>query len=344
MGDVLDLAESSGAALPLSRLTTENKALSRQIFDVLVNLLTAMLELRRCGRGDGLECWRLLCQRYEQATTSRLAAMLNSILRPMTFAQDALGFETALKDWELQVSKWESMASDLLNDAVKRQVLQEQAPAAIRLQIMMQGHDAYDRMHNAVLGYVVSSRDWSSQARAQQPKNYGSDPLDVDAITWKGGKDAKGKSKGKGKGKPQQKDSAKETRECWVCGKAGHLSSACWHKDSDKDGGSGGSKGKGKSKMKDKKGGKHKTVSEVGSTAASTSSVGPAASGVGQPLFAARSTGHSGLHRHVAGRRGRSFGRQLDHELGARRPRRCRPRRCLPRRSCGRCRRRFRSQ
>ena len=36
--------------------------------------------------------------------------------------------------------------------------------------------------------------------------------------------------------------------------------------------------------MKDKKGGKHKTVSEVGSTAASTSSVGPADSGVGQPL------------------------------------------------------------
>ena len=129
MGDVLDLAESSGAALPLSSLTTENKALSRQIFYVLVNLLKgpATLELRRCERGNGLECWRLLCQRYEQATTSRLAAMLNSILRPTPFAQDALGFETVLKDWELQVSKWESMASDLLNDAVKRQVLQEQA-------------------------------------------------------------------------------------------------------------------------------------------------------------------------------------------------------------------------
>ena len=126
-------------------------------------------------------------------------------------------------------------------------------------------------MRNAVLGYVVSSRDWSSQARAQQPKSYGSDPMGVDSITWKGGKDAKGNSKGKGKGKPQQNDSAKETRECWICGKAGHLSSACWYKDSDKDGGSGG----GNSKMKDKKGGKHKTVSEVGSTAASTSSVGP---------------------------------------------------------------------
>ena len=74
--------------------------------------------------------------------------------------------------------------------------------------------------------------------------------MDVDAITWKGGKDAKGKSKGKGKGKPQQKDSAKETRECWICGKAGHLYFACWYKDSDKDGGSGGSKGKGRSKMK----------------------------------------------------------------------------------------------
>ena len=53
------------------------------------------------------------------------------------------------------MTKWESMASDTLNEAVKRQVLQEQAPTAIRMQLMMQGLDNYEDMRKVVLGYVL---------------------------------------------------------------------------------------------------------------------------------------------------------------------------------------------
>ena len=83
--------------------------------------------------------------------------------------------------------------------------------------------------------------------------------MEIDALTpWKGGggrgkggggkgkgKDGKGgkgggKSGGGGKAGGKQVDgkggkgAGKETRECWVCGKPGHLSSACWHNPSNK--------------------------------------------------------------------------------------------------------------
>ena len=263
-----------------------------------------MLELRRCEKGNGLECWRVLCQRYDQATTSRLAAMLQAILRPVPFAQDSVGFETAIKDWELLVAKWETMASDVLNDAVKRQILQEQAPTAIRLQVMMQGHVAYGDMRRAVLSYVVTARDWSApqltQPQHKNTKQHGSDPMDVDAITWKGGK---GKDKSKGKGKQQTKD--KETRECWVCGKTGHLSSACWlNTDS--------GKGKSTGKKGTKGGGKHKTVSEVESATSSSLVISERCAGAAAAPAAARpcldTRGRSGLGR------GRAGDRWLDRE------------------------------
>ncbi len=45
---------------------------------------------------------------------SRLAATLQSILRPPSFPGDALGFESVYKDWELLVTKRETMASECL--------------------------------------------------------------------------------------------------------------------------------------------------------------------------------------------------------------------------------------
>ena len=121
VAEALELVDATTTEIPFARLSTASKGAARQVYYILTQLLKgpALLELRRVERGNGLECWRLLQARYERGTTSRLAATLQQILRPQKFPEDALGFENALKDWELQVARWESMAGEKLNDMVK---------------------------------------------------------------------------------------------------------------------------------------------------------------------------------------------------------------------------------
>eukprot|EP00971_Amphidinium_carterae_P211559 4197776-Amphidinium_carterae.1 len=59
--------------------------------------------------------------------------------------------------------------------------------------------------------------------------------MDVDALKGKGGKGKDGKGgKSRKHGGPEGKaNKEKFAGECWVCGKTGHKSSECWHKDKD---------------------------------------------------------------------------------------------------------------
>ena len=68
----------------------------------------------------------LLVERYG-ANASRLHHLLQCIMRPEAFPQDAAGFEVARNEWEHLVQRWEILATDLLNDAVKRQILLDMA-------------------------------------------------------------------------------------------------------------------------------------------------------------------------------------------------------------------------
>jgi len=144
-----------------------------------------------------------------------LASILQAILKPKAFPQDAMGFETALQDWELLTSRWESMAIDTLNGAVRRQLLLEQTPANIRVQLTLSGPDSYEGLRSAVLNYMVNAKDWSSQ--------HVGDAMEVDALT-----------KGKGKGKDKDKKGKGKTVTCWTCGKEGHISRDCPSKTGDK--------------------------------------------------------------------------------------------------------------
>ena len=123
MPQALDRAEAATQPIHMSALNELSQNVSRKIFLVLTVLLKGppLLVLRQCERGNGVECWRLLHIRYEKATMNRLATMLQTILKPKPFPQDTTGFETALQDWELLTARWESMAVDTLNDAVRRQ-------------------------------------------------------------------------------------------------------------------------------------------------------------------------------------------------------------------------------
>ena len=100
VADALELVDNLTPTdeVPFARLSDEKKAAARKVYYILTQLLKgpALLELRRVERGNGLACWHLLQMRYERGTTSRLAATLQGILRPVKFPEDSLGFELSL--------------------------------------------------------------------------------------------------------------------------------------------------------------------------------------------------------------------------------------------------------
>ena len=125
----------------------------------------------------------------------------------------------------------------------------------------------YGAMREALTNYEQTTTNWSATKMLKQLQTGAGkdDPMEVDRLEKGGkgkygkggkskgkGKDGKGGKKGKGKaksnnswssgkgdqhsGKVQAKGDgkskgAKESRECFVCGKVGHLAKSCWNND-----------------------------------------------------------------------------------------------------------------
>jgi len=185
-----ETAERHATPVLNAALTPEARGFSTQLYYVLAMLLhgSALVTLKRVDRGQGLEAWRCLCQRYDRPAAGRVHALLQEILHPKAFPADAAGFETALGTWEQKVAKWEALSADILNDAIKRQVLLEQAPAGIRVHLTLQAHGSYLSLRQALTEYIINARDWAAAslpAKASHPAQ-APQAMEVDAIA-KGG-------------------------------------------------------------------------------------------------------------------------------------------------------------
>ena len=212
VADCIKTVLEQNRLLSLAGMRAGSQADAREIYFVLIMILKGppLLLLRQVEKGNGYEAWRRLHDRYESQASARVAALLGQVLRPAAFPAEASAFETALQEWELQVTKWESIAEDLLNDGVKRQVLLDQAPSTIRTQLVLAGHTNYDDLRAALLSYMVSSKDWAAAS-----KN-GPAPMDISALT------------------PQRSTGPK----CWACGQLGHYESDWPHMQGERQRGS----------------------------------------------------------------------------------------------------------
>ncbi len=108
VSDSLEMREFATGEIFLHAAVSRRRLLCGRCSNILAKLLMGpdLLEPRRIKRGSGFQCWlAALFNQYEKATASRLAATLQAIWRPASFPTDALGFENALKDWELQATR-----------------------------------------------------------------------------------------------------------------------------------------------------------------------------------------------------------------------------------------------
>ena len=170
-------------------------------------------------------------------TAGRRFAMLQAVLQP-GMSDNPAKFEETWKSWEHQVDTYENLSSTKLDDDVKISVVLRECPQKLRDRLLVnsqQFESNYNKLRAIIQAYLNTNKTWIVNDFRETV------PMDVDYIGKSKGKSkskskSKGKSKdrnpGKGKSKSNSKGKGKgkpdNDRECYVCGKRGHLARDCW--------------------------------------------------------------------------------------------------------------------
>ena len=117
----MEVASRATAPVLVTTLGVPEQNVARQLFFMLAMMTKgpalAIVRLAEINGGgpNGLEAWRLLVRRYQPEASTRTLGLLQQILNPVPFPDNATGFEEALSKWELTISRWESSSHDALN-------------------------------------------------------------------------------------------------------------------------------------------------------------------------------------------------------------------------------------
>ena len=145
-----------------------------------------------------------------------------------------------------QVDVYEELATSKLDGDVKISVALREAPTKLRdnlLVISQQFESNYSKFRAIIQAYLNTNKNWTASDFRSDTKE--SDPMEVDNINKGKGKSSgkgKGQSNSKGKGKSKGNHSSKskgkskgkgtkpdnQDKECYVCGKKGHIARDCW--------------------------------------------------------------------------------------------------------------------
>jgi hypothetical protein len=72
----------------------------------------------------------------DPVTQGRVLATLNGILQA-DFGADEVGFMDRLTQWDQKVQEFEQMSRELLPDLIKRAIITERAPVALRTHLLV---------------------------------------------------------------------------------------------------------------------------------------------------------------------------------------------------------------
>ena len=231
VGLLLDAESQPVANLPTG---TEDSAvtirtLSHTLYALLATLTTgrSLRLVQRVPNRNGFEAWRQMAAENAPKTAGRRFAMLQAVLQP-GMSDNPAKFEETWKSWEHQMDIYENLSSTKLDDDVKISVVLRECPQKLRDHLLVnsqQFESNYNKLRAIIQAYLNTNKTWIVNDFRETV------PMDVDYIGKSKGKSkdrnqGKGKSKinskGKGKGKPSN------DKECYVCGKRGHLARDCW--------------------------------------------------------------------------------------------------------------------
>ena len=207
------------------------------------------------GDGNGLEAYRLLCRRWDPNLSCRKGNLLKAIIAPARCKYDDL--QGTLERWKEQIRRYERRKDDSgqsrkLDADIKLSALEMMVPTDIENHLTLNKYRLknFDEALKEV-AYILEARTGS---RLKEPSvrspgashGSGAQPMDVDALGYKGGGKQggrKGKEGGKqgggkqGGGKAQAP--AKFDGECNFCHKYGHKSADCYAKQKEQAKGKG---------------------------------------------------------------------------------------------------------
>ena len=257
VGLLLDAESQPVANLPTG---TEESAvtirtLSHTLYALLATLTTgrSLRLVQRVPNRSGFEVWRQMAAENAPKTAGRRFAMLQAVLQP-GMSDNPGKFEETWKSWEHQMDIYENLSSTKLDDDVKISVVLRECPQKLRDHLLVnsqQFESNYNKLRAIIQAYLNTNKTWIVNDFRETV------PMDVDYIgkskgkgkskskskgksKGKSGNNSKGKSKGKSKDRNQGKGKSKinskgkgkgkpsNDKECYVCGKKGHLARDCW--------------------------------------------------------------------------------------------------------------------
>jgi hypothetical protein len=249
---------------------------SRRIYDILTERTGPQVfdKRRNAGLGRGLEFWRVLKRDFGTYSLEAQAAKLQNFMYPS---------RVDMKDLGGALDRWETLGRELgrnVDEDFKFIALKALIPTTMTEQITLHGIKTYADALSFVRRHIADRRNAAQASEVQRQAKIvtkGAAPMDISAvlaalgIETGGSEDAENdgqecaspldtfiaalRNKGGGKGGGNKGGDKEETRECYNCGKKGHLSRNCSQKAENK-GEPKGWEPKGKGKSKGGKGGK----------------------------------------------------------------------------------------
>ena len=161
-----------------------------------------------------------ICSRHSESTVPLDAEDHDAKL----WCDHAVGFESGLRAWELDVGEWEHASGTALADAVKYTVLINMAPIFLRNSLQLGTYANSAALRTALLQWCYSSRNFGAKPTVSAGNGTSADDnrMQVDSLK-------KSKRKGKGKNEHQRRNrttsttntSSTDINTCKNCGKPG---------------------------------------------------------------------------------------------------------------------------